>query len=144
MSDSDDERYEQGLVKQRQEAEAKLWEEEEQQQVERRARKEARAAEKRRQEEELRRRAEEKEAQRKVEEEKAWRREEERQRDLAHCIEVDRVATMEQQRQKLDQDFFAFESSFQRGHELDRPSVSDQEATYPIFASRNSGGSSMT
>jgi len=100
MSDSDDERYEQGLVKQRQKAEAKLWEEEEQQQVERRARKEARAAEKRRQEEELRRRAEEKEAQRKVEEEKAWRREEERQRDLAHCIEVDRVATMEQQRRK--------------------------------------------
>jgi len=46
--------------------------------------------------------------------------------------------------QKLDKDFFAFESSFQRGHEFDRPSASDQEATYPIFALRNSRGASMT
>jgi len=42
--------------------------------------------------------------------------------------------------QKLDKDFFAFQFSFRRGHELDRPSASDQEATYPIFASRNSEG----
>ena len=55
VSDSDDERYEQKLVKQRQEAEARLWAEEEQQWAERKARKEVRAAEKRQQEEELRR-----------------------------------------------------------------------------------------
>ena len=58
MSDSDDERYEQELVKRREEAEARLREEEEQQWVERRARKEARAAEKRRQEEEQQRQKE--------------------------------------------------------------------------------------
>jgi len=46
MSDSDDERYEQELVKRRKEAEARLREEEEQQWAERKARKEARAAEK--------------------------------------------------------------------------------------------------
>ena len=46
--------------------------------------------------------------------------------------------------QKLDKDFFAFESSFRQGHEFDRLSASDQEATYPIFASRNSGGASIT
>ena len=93
MSDSNDERYEQELEKRRQEAEAKLWEEEERQRAERKARKEARAAEKRRQEEELRRRAEEKEARRKAEEE-------EHQRDLAHQLEVDHIAAMEQQRRK--------------------------------------------
>ena len=100
MSDSDDERYEQELEKRRQETEAKLREEEERQQAERKARKEARAAEKRRQEEELRRRAEEEEAQRKAEEKETWRREEERQRDLAHRLEADRVAAVEQQRRK--------------------------------------------
>ena len=47
MSDSDDERYEQELVKQREEAEARLQEKEEQQWVEWKARKKARAAEKR-------------------------------------------------------------------------------------------------
>jgi len=91
MSDSDDERYKQELVKRREEAEARLREEKERQQAEQRARKEARATEKRRQEKELRRRAEEEEARRK---------EEERQRDLAHRLEADRVATVEQQRRK--------------------------------------------
>jgi len=100
MSNSDDEQYEQGLVKRRQEAEARLQEKEEQQWAERRARKEARAAEKRKQEEELRRRAEEEEARRKIEEEEARRREEERQRDLAHRLEADCVAAVEQQRRK--------------------------------------------
>ena len=100
MSDSDDERYEQKLVKRREEAEARLREEEEQQRAERRARKEVRAAERRRQEKELRRRAEEEEARRKIEEEKARRREEEHQRDLAHRLEADRVAAVEQQRRK--------------------------------------------
>jgi len=99
MSDSDDERYKQELVKQREEAEARLRQEEEQQWAEQRARKEAKAAEKRRKEE-MRRRAEEEEARRKAEEEEAWRKEEERQRDLVHCIEADRVATVEQQRCK--------------------------------------------
>ena len=99
MFDSDNERYEQELVKQREEAEARLWEEEEQQRAERKARKEARAAEKRR-EEELRRRVEEEEAQRKMEEEETRRREEEHQRDLAHRLEADHVATVEQQRHK--------------------------------------------
>jgi len=47
MSDSDDKRYEQELVKQKEEAEARLQEEEEQQRVEQKTRKEARAAEKR-------------------------------------------------------------------------------------------------
>ena len=46
--------------------------------------------------------------------------------------------------QKLNKDFFAFESSFRQGPEFDRPSAFDQEATYPIFASRNSGGASTT
>ena len=97
MSNSNDERYEQELEKRRQEAEAKFWEEEEQQWAEQRARKEARAAEKRRQEEELRKRVEEEEVRRKAEEEETQRREEERQRDLAHQLEADRVAAVEQQ-----------------------------------------------
>ena len=100
MSDSDDERYEQELVKRRKEAEARLREEEEQQWAERKARKEARAAEKGWQEEELRRRAEEEEARRKIEEEETWRKEEERQRDLAHQLEADHVTAVEQQRRK--------------------------------------------
>ena len=60
MSDSDDERYEQELVKRRQEVEARLQEEKEQQWAEQKARKETRAAKKRREEEEVRRWAEEK------------------------------------------------------------------------------------
>jgi len=55
VSDSDNEMYEQELVKQRQEAEVRLQEEEEQQQVEQKARKEVRAAKKRKQEEKVRR-----------------------------------------------------------------------------------------
>jgi len=100
MSDSDDERYEQELVKQREEAEARLRKEEEQQRAERRARKEARAAEKQREEEEMRRREEEEEAWRKAEAEETQRKEEERQRDLAYRIEADCVAAVEQQRHK--------------------------------------------
>ena len=100
MSNSDDKRYRQKLVKWREEAEARLREEEKQQWAEQKARKEARVAEKRRQEEELRRRAEEEEAQRKAEEEETQRKEEECQRDLAHWLEADRVATVEQQQRK--------------------------------------------
>jgi len=103
MSDSDDEWYEQELVKRRQEAEARLREEEEQQRAERRARKEARAAEKRRQEEELRRQAEE-ERRQKEEAERQMKAEEERQRqkeaDDAFCQEADRQAAVVQMRRK--------------------------------------------
>ena len=53
--DSNNERYEQKLIKQRQEAEARLQVEEKQQRVEQRARKEAKAVEKKRQKKELRR-----------------------------------------------------------------------------------------
>jgi len=100
MSNSDDERYEQELVKRREEAEARLWEEEEQQRAEQKARKEVRAAEKRRKEEELRRQVEEDKAQRKAEEEETQRKEKEHQRDLAHRLEIGRVAAMDQQRHK--------------------------------------------
>jgi len=48
----------------------------------------------------MRRRAEEEEARRKTEAEEAWRKEEEHQRDLAHHLEADRVAAVEQQRRK--------------------------------------------
>jgi len=103
MSDSDDERYEQELVKRREEAEARLREEEEQQRAERRARKEARAAEKRRQEEELRRRAEEERRQKK-EAERQIKAEEERQRqkeaDDAFRQEADRQAAVVQVQRK--------------------------------------------
>jgi len=101
MSDSDDERYEQELIKRREEAEARLQEEEEQQRVERKARKEARAAEQRRQEEELRRRAEE-ERRQKEETERQMKAEEERRRqkeaDDAFCQEADRQAAVVQVR----------------------------------------------
>jgi len=41
------------------------------------------------------------EAQKLVEEEQRWKQEEEqRQKDLAHCLEADRVATVEQQWRK--------------------------------------------
>jgi len=53
--DSNNERYEQKLIKRRQEAEARLQVEEKQQRVEQRARKEAKAVEKKRQKKELRR-----------------------------------------------------------------------------------------
>jgi len=89
MSDSDDERYEQQLVKQREEAEARLREEEEQQRAERRVRKEARAAEKRKQEEELRRRAEE-ERRQKEEAERQMKAEEERQRQKEAVVQMRR------------------------------------------------------
>ena len=103
MSDSDDEWYEQELVKRRQEAEARLREEEEQQRAERRARKEAKAAEKKRQEEELRRRAEEERRQKK-ETERQMKVEEERRRqkeaDNALRQEADRQAAVIQVRRK--------------------------------------------
>jgi len=91
FSDSDDERYEANLAKKRAEAEALLREQEQKEQLERQARKEAKLAERKRLEEELRR---------KQEEEEIRQREEQCQKDLAHRLEADRVAAVEQQRCK--------------------------------------------
>jgi len=92
ISDSDDERYEANLAKKRAEAEALLREQEQKERVERQARKEAKIAERARLEEE---------AQKLTEEEQLQKREEEqRQKDLAHQLEADRVAAIEQQRRK--------------------------------------------
>jgi len=111
LSDSDDESYEAGLVRRRAEVETLLRQQEEKERLERQVCKEAKAAERKRLEEE---------AQKKQEEEETRRKEEERQRDLAHRLEADRIAAVEQQRRKkLDEDFFAFESSFRRRHEFD-------------------------
>jgi len=103
MSDSNDKRYEQELVKRRQEAEARLREEKEQQQAERRARKEAKAAEKKRQEKELQRRAEE-ERRQKEEAARQMKAEEERRRqkeaDDAFRQEADRQAAVVQVQRK--------------------------------------------
>jgi len=92
ISDSDDERYETNLAKKRAEAEAFLREQERKEWAERQARKEARIAEKARLEEEAQKLAEEN--QRRKQEE------EQRQKDLAHRLEADHVAAIEQQRHK--------------------------------------------
>jgi len=88
LSDSDDECYEASLARKRVEAEALLREQEQKERLEQQAQKEAKLAERKRLEEEF---------QRKQEEEEVRRREEQCQRDLAHCLEADRVATVEQQ-----------------------------------------------
>ena len=84
ISDSDDERYEANLAKKRAEAETLLREQEQKERAECQARKEARIAEKVRLEEEARKLVEE----------------EQHQKDLAHRLEADRVAAVEQQRRK--------------------------------------------
>jgi len=91
FSDSDDERYEANLTKKRAEAEALLQEQEQKERLKWQARKEAKLAERKRLEEELRR---------KQEEEEFRQREEQRQRDLAHHLEADCIAAVEQQRRK--------------------------------------------
>jgi len=88
ISDSDDEHYETTLAKKRAEAEALLREQEQKDQLEHQVRKKTKLKEQKRLEEEVRR---------KQEEEEFWRREEQCQRDLAHHLEVDRVAAIEQQ-----------------------------------------------
>jgi len=92
ISDSDDERYEANLAKKHAEAEALLLEQEQKEREERQARKQARILEKTRLEEEAWKLAEE--------EQRRKQEEEQRQRDLAHCLEADRVATVEQQQRK--------------------------------------------
>jgi len=91
-SDSDDERYEEELVRRCQEADHRLRLQEEQERAECQARKEARAAEKIRLEEE---------AWKLVEEEQRRKEEKEQcQKDLAHRLKADYVATVEQARRK--------------------------------------------
>jgi len=91
ISDSDDECYEANLAKKRAEAEALLREQEQKDQLERQFRKKAKLEERKRLKEEARR---------KQEEEEIRCREEQRQRDLAHRLEVNRVAAIEQQQRK--------------------------------------------
>ena len=92
ISDSDDERYEANLAKKHAEAEALLREQEQKERAERQARKEAKIAERARLE---------KEARKFVEQEQRQKQEEEqRQKVLAHRLEADRIAAIEQQRRK--------------------------------------------
>ena len=91
LSDSDNECYKVELARRYAEAEALLWQQEEKERLEHQAWKEAKIAERKRLEEE---------AWRKQEEEESWQREEECQRDLAHRLKADCIATMEQQRCK--------------------------------------------
>ena len=91
-SDLDDERYEEELVRRRQETDHRLCQQEEQERAERQARKEARVAKKARLEEEAWKLAEEAERCRK--------KEEQCQKDLAHRLEADHVAAVEQQWRK--------------------------------------------
>jgi len=92
FSDSDDERYEASFARKHAEAEALLREQEQKEQEDRQARKQARITEKARLETE---------AQKFAEEEQRQKQEEEQcQRDLAHRLEADRVAAVEQQRRK--------------------------------------------
>ena len=88
LSDSDNESYEAGLAKRHAEAENLFRQQEEKKCLEHQARKEAKMAEWKRLEEE---------AWKRQEEEETRKKEEECQRDLAHWLEVDRVAAVEQQ-----------------------------------------------
>ena len=91
ISDSDDECYEANLAKKHAEAEALLREQEQKDWLERQVQKKAKLKERKRLEEEV---------QRKQEEEEFRCREEQRQRDLAHHLEADCIAAVEQQWRK--------------------------------------------
>jgi len=91
LSDSNNESYEAGLVKRHAEVENLLRQQKEKEHLKRQARKEAKMAKRKRLEEEVHK---------KQEEEETRRREEDHQRDLAQCLEADRVAAVEQQRHK--------------------------------------------
>jgi len=92
ISDSDDEHYEANLAKKHAEAEALLREQEQKEHAECQARKEAKIAKRARLEEEAQKLAEQ--------EQRRKQEEEQRQKDLAHRLEVDRIAAVEQQQQK--------------------------------------------
>jgi len=91
FSDSNNESYEAELARRRAEVKALFRQQKEKEHQEHQVHKEAKIAEWKRLEEETRK---------KQEEEETRRKEEERQRDLAHRLEADRVAAMEQQRRK--------------------------------------------
>jgi len=91
ISDSDDERYEANLAKKHAEAEALLREQEQKNRLKRQVQKKAKLKERKRLEEEV---------QRKQEKEEFQCREEQHQRDLAHRLEADCIATVEQQQRK--------------------------------------------
>jgi len=88
-SNSNDEHYEAQLARRHAEMEALLREQEEKERLEYQARKEVKITEWKRLEKEAWRKQEEKKK-------KAWWKEEECQRDLAHHLEADRVAAVEQ------------------------------------------------
>jgi len=92
ISKSNDERYEANLATRCAEAEALFREQEQKERAERQARKEAKIAEKARLEEEARKLAEEEQCRK--------QEEEQRQKNLAHRLEADRIAAVEQQRRK--------------------------------------------
>jgi len=92
LSDSDDESYEAGLARRHAEAENLLRQQEEKERLECQAHKEAKIAERKRLEEEVCK---------KQKEEETRQRKEDCQRDLAKCLETDRVAAVEQQRHKI-------------------------------------------
>jgi len=99
LSDSDNECYEAELARIHTEAETLLQQQEEKEWLECQAQKKAKIAEWKRLEEE---------AWRKKEKEELRQREEERQRDLAHHLKADHIATMEQQQcKKLNQNFLS-------------------------------------
>jgi len=91
ISDSDDERYEANLAKKHAEAEALLREQEQKNRLKRQVQKKAKLKERKRLEEEV---------QRKQEKEEFQCREEQHQRDLAHRLEADCIAAVEQQQRK--------------------------------------------
>ena len=100
LSDSNNECYEASLAKKRAKAEVLLREQEQKEWLERQAQKEVKIAERKRLEEELRR---------KQEEDEVRQREEQCQRDLAHCLEANRVMTW---RKRLSHYLYFFFFSF--------------------------------
>ena len=91
ISDSNNEHYEANLARKHAKAKALLWEQKQKEWLEHQVRKEAKLTERKRLEEEI---------WRKQEEEEVQQREEQCQRDLAHCLEADYIAAIEQQWRK--------------------------------------------
>jgi len=111
LSDSDDESYKAGLARRRAKAETLLRQQEEKERLECQVHKEAKVAEQKRLEEEVR-----KKTGRGGDKEKRGRTPERSGTSIRGGSRRYRGTTTAQ---KLDEDFFAFESSFRRGHEFD-------------------------
>jgi len=127
ISDSNDERYKAQLARRYAEAEALLQEQEEQERLECQTQKEAKLTEQKRLEEEI---------QRKQKEENAYQKEEERQRDLAHHLELDCIATVEQQWRKNWIKTFQMLSSPSSNKEinlLDYPSLTKRQCVWYLL-----------